>query len=192
MCPADEGAIVLDLQKERYFGVPQREVPAVTKAVLAAQADLPIPLRHVDPTALLSIPHEARRELSRAHLLRLMATACRVGLAFKLYGGKAPIRRLMRIKRGREPSRAEFTVRDLASISAEFRAFRPWLYTARDRCLFASLVLASYLQELGFDPTFVIGVRTKPFSAHAWVQVGNYVVDDSPEMVGSFTPILAI
>lgn len=192
ICPADDGAIVLDLEKERYYGVPQSEVPATTQAVLAAQANLSIPLRHVDPAALLSVPPEPTHTVSAAHFLMLLATACRVGLTLKLYGSKAPIRHLIRTKLGCNPSRGDCTVRELMSFVGEFRVLRPWLYTARDRCLFDSLVLASYLHKLGFDPTFVIGVRTKPFSAHAWVQVGNYVVDDSPETVASFPPILAI
>lgn len=192
MCPADEGAIVLDLQMERYFGVPQSEVPAVTEAVLAAQTNLHIPLRHIDLAALLPVPHEPPGAVSPAHFVQLLATVCRVALALKLYGSKGPIRRLMRRKCGRRPSRGDLAVGNLVNLAAEFRVLRPWLYTARDRCLLDSLVLASYLHRLGVDPTFVIGVRTKPFAAHAWVQVGNYVVDDSPENVSGYTPILAI
>jgi hypothetical protein len=40
--------------------------------------------------------------------------------------------------------------------------------------------------------TFVIGVATKPFLAHSWVQLGEYVLNDTTERVQDFMPILSI
>jgi len=34
-----------------------------------------------------------------------------------------------------------------------------------------------------------IAVRTGPFGAHAWVQVGDAIVNDSVDNVRDFTPI---
>jgi hypothetical protein len=73
---------------------------------------------------------------------------------------------------------------------AVFRRLRTYFYTAKDFCLLDALTLALFLHRYEQAPTLVIGVRTKPFVAHAWVQVGNCVVDDRLEAVQGFTPIL--
>ena len=41
-------------------------------------------------------------------------------------------------------------------------------------------------------PTWVIGVRTKPWAAHSWVQQGTLLLDANPEQVCDYSPILAI
>jgi len=79
----------------------------------------------------------------------------------------------------------------LLPLLGSFRHYRTFLYTAHNVCLFNGLVLACFLHYYGLAPTFVIGVRVKPFFAHAWVQVANIVVDDRLEYVQRFTPILA-
>lgn len=75
---------------------------------------------------------------------------------------------------------------------AAFCRLRTFVYTAKDQCLLNSLVLTHYLHSYQFSPTLVIGVRTRPFSAHAWVQLDDCVLDDKLEELQSFTPILAI
>lgn len=69
---------------------------------------------------------------------------------------------------------------------------RLWFYTARDHCLFDSLVLSAFLTKCSLPCTFVIGISTKPFVAHAWVQLGHAVLNDTAEYVQTFDPILAI
>lgn len=75
---------------------------------------------------------------------------------------------------------------------ASFRHMRLWTYSASRACLFDSLVLFQFLHRRGVSTTFVLGVRTKPFIAHAWVQLGDLVLNDSLERVTRFTPILVI
>lgn len=69
---------------------------------------------------------------------------------------------------------------------------RIWFYTARDHCLFDSLVLSAFLTKCRLPCTFVIGIATKPFVAHAWVQSGDAVLNDTAEYIQTFDPILAI
>ena len=38
----------------------------------------------------------------------------------------------------------------------------------------------------------VIGVTASPFGAHAWVQIGDVVLNDSVDRVRRFVPILTI
>lgn len=70
-----------------------------------------------------------------------------------------------------------------------FRCTSLWLYSRKDACLFDSLVLTRYLYWHGIAPLLVFGVSTKPFSAHAWVQVSNVMLVDSAETALRTTPI---
>jgi len=78
------------------------------------------------------------------------------------------------------------------NLLASFFRLRIWCYTAQHRCLFDSLVLAAFLTRTGVPCSFVIGVATKPFLAHSWVQIGQFVLNDTAEHVLQFQPILAI
>jgi Transglutaminase-like superfamily len=73
-----------------------------------------------------------------------------------------------------------------------FFRLRIWFYTAYRYCLFDSLVLSVFLTLRRVPCTLVIGVSTKPFAAHAWVQIGDCVLNDTVEHVQTFAPILAI
>jgi hypothetical protein len=73
-----------------------------------------------------------------------------------------------------------------------FAKLRVWLYTARGACLLDSLVLASVLLRHDVDARLHIGVTLTPFSAHAWVQVGDCVLDDTVANVAEYTPILVV
>jgi hypothetical protein len=75
-------------------------------------------------------------------------------------------------------------------VLASFFALRPWFYTARENCLFDSLVLRLFLAKSGVSCAFVIGASTRPFRAHAWVQILDCVVNDNAERVLEFTPML--
>ena len=75
---------------------------------------------------------------------------------------------------------------------ASFLWLRTWCYTAQRRCLFDSLVLSVYLTRGMVPCTFVIGVATKPFLAHSWVQIGEHVLNDTAEHTQDFKPILSI
>ena len=78
----------------------------------------------------------------------------------------------------------------LRAIMARFLRLRTLAYSARGRCLFDSKVLCSFLFRLGISPTLVIGVKTRPFGGHCWVQVGDFVINDSPDKVRAYVPIV--
>lgn len=73
-----------------------------------------------------------------------------------------------------------------------FLRLRLFFYTAHRRCLFDSLVLTAFLTKTGVPCTFVIGVSTKPFLAHAWVQIGETVLNDTAEHIQMYTPIFSV
>jgi len=83
---------------------------------------------------------------------------------------------------------------DLAGAVREagaFEAVRPWVPFEGD-CLQRSWMLHDHLCRTGIDADWVFGVRTWPFFAHCWVQVGDAVVGDTLNRVRGFTPIMAI
>jgi hypothetical protein len=73
-----------------------------------------------------------------------------------------------------------------------FERIRVWFYTARQHCLFDSLVLSAFLSLARQPCSFVIAVSTKPFLAHSWVQVDEAVLNDTVEHVQLFRPILIV
>jgi hypothetical protein len=81
---------------------------------------------------------------------------------------------------------------DVMKLLTAFFNLRTWFYSADQRCLFDSLVLAVFLTKELVPCTFVIGVSTKPFLAHSWVQIGETVLNDTAEHVQTFSPILAV
>jgi hypothetical protein len=75
---------------------------------------------------------------------------------------------------------------------AVFDKLRPLLFASRDKCLFDSLALINFLALEGMFPRWVIGVTTRPFGAHSWVQDGTMVLNDQHEHVRGFRPILVV
>ena len=92
----------------------------------------------------------------------------------------------------REPTLEPISPQALQRLVTLFVKLRVWFYTAKAACLLDSLVLASVLRWHNVDARLHIGVALRPFSAHAWVQVGSCVLDDSVANVCEYTPILVI
>jgi hypothetical protein len=83
----------------------------------------------------------------------------------------------------------EARVRELV---AAFRTISSWTYTRFNQCLFDSLVMSIFMQRCNVPVTFIIGVSSRPFAAHAWVQFRDAVLNDSLERIDGFTPIVAV
>jgi hypothetical protein len=73
-----------------------------------------------------------------------------------------------------------------------FRRFRSIFYTAHNNCILDSLVLRDFLRRNGISTTWVIGVESRPFAAHSWIQHRGIVLNDSLEHVRRYTPILVV
>jgi hypothetical protein len=81
---------------------------------------------------------------------------------------------------------------ELRAAVSSYTRLRPFLFTAHDQCLHDSLTLIRFLAKEGMYPSWVIGVRTRPFAAHSWVQHGHLVLNDVHEHVRTYTPILVV
>jgi hypothetical protein len=76
--------------------------------------------------------------------------------------------------------------------TAAYERLRPFVFTAHENCLHDSLALVGFLASEGVFPRWVIGVKTRPFGAHSWVQMGSIVLNDQHETVRQFRPILVV
>jgi hypothetical protein len=83
---------------------------------------------------------------------------------------------------------------DLAALSARVAVFRQMLPFAPSvgACLFQAELLLRFLNAGGLDADWVFGVRTFPFLAHCWLQVGDHCVSQSPETLAIYRPIMAL
>lgn len=101
------------------------------------------------------------------------------------------IRNIQSLKRCAHFQRSPSELARLQTIVCHFRRTTLWFYSRQNKCLFDSLVLTRFLYCHDISPTLIFGVRTKPFSAHAWVQISNLMLVDSPELALQMTPIFA-
>ncbi|HEY1129943.1 MAG TPA: lasso peptide biosynthesis B2 protein [Roseateles sp.] len=75
---------------------------------------------------------------------------------------------------------------------SSYTRLRPFVFTVHDQCLRDSLTLLRFLATEGLFAQWVIGVRTRPFAAHSWLQTGHVVLNDVREHVRTYTPILVV
>jgi hypothetical protein len=80
----------------------------------------------------------------------------------------------------------------LQAAVSSYMHLRPFVLSTHDECLHDSLSLIRFLAMDAMYPTWVVGVRTRPFGAHSWVQSGGLVLNDVPENVRAYKPILVV
>jgi hypothetical protein len=226
-CPTALGTVILDLKRNRYFGVGVKE----TRALFALARNgsqshshtgpsleplpLDVALRMADPLVkagflsreapeeslvtgtialdgmLTSVGHEVTRSVSVGfrHLVRFVracAWARRSLRSRTLYSVACEISDAKR-----QPLPA-FDAPRAIELVCVFRRLRPFAFAAKNRCLFHALALGKFLSYYQVFPTWVIGVRARPWAAHSWVQAGNLLLDSHPEQVCEYAPILTV
>jgi hypothetical protein len=147
---------------------------------------LPIPTRALEDEYLVNeIPIRPR------HIVRFV----RAYAIARRSLGRRPIESVIESVRQRKARYSNANALNRTSVTQLYTVFerlRPMLYTARDACLFDSFTLMEFLAEHGVAVTWVFGVRAAPFAAHCWIQQGDLVLNDSPEHVRRYTPIMAV
>jgi hypothetical protein len=73
-----------------------------------------------------------------------------------------------------------------------FDRMRVFLFSSREECLHDSLAVVEFLALYGIFPTWVFGVRARPFVAHCWVQHTGLVFNDTVENVTTYVPIMLV
>ncbi len=149
-----------------------------------AQMDPPVrPRRVAAPPSreLTPCPAVSTAEILRAGVRMAVAT-----LAFR--GRPFPL-----LIRSAQPSRSRRLPLDSLRLGRSVAAFRgalPWL-PLEGECLQRSFQLRRLLFAHGVQADWIFGVRTWPFAAHCWLQIGDMVVGDSLARVKGYTPIMA-
>jgi hypothetical protein len=60
-------------------------------------------------------------------------------------------------------------------------------YPKRVQCLQRSVVTACLLRTIGVPARLVVGVQKLPFRAHAWVEVGEIVINESSDVRSTYS-----
>lgn len=230
-CSTATGTVLLDLQRNRYFGVGRNETIAlrslagnwqslaaapvsfasdaealpvqeavgiadklVQAGLLSNSAPEPAAFTttQVDLNSLLtSVGHELDRKsaIRWRHIISFLR-ACT--WARRSVRSRTLFLVAEDIGRQKNVASAPFDNDRAIELVGIFRRLRPHTFAARDQCLFHALALVRFLAYYDVYPTWVIGVRTKPWAAHSWVQQGTLLLDANPEQVCEYTPILAI
>jgi len=196
----DEDVVVLDVAGDRYeclLGAASLLQPEADGRIGLADVSImdelrtaglagdlaPNPVRRpiVPPTReLMPASRPPRSEMVRAAFAWIVATL--------IFRGK-PISVLVdyhKALRGRAEEQDEAWLADLAGAA---RRVRPWI-PFEGECLQRSFQLRCYLASRGVAADWIFGVRTWPFSAHCWLQIGDLVVGDRLERVRRYAPIL--
>jgi hypothetical protein len=142
-------------------------------------------------TAQTAVPATIRRRIPAVHIVQFAVAFLLVALHLKSGRLESLLDWLGR-RQSRMPSGNAAAGQDLIRRLASFLWLRTWCYTAQRHCLFDSMVLSVYLTLAMVRCALVIGVATKPFLAHAWVQIGESVLNDTAEHVQDFRCILSV
>jgi len=229
--PSASGTVLLDLRRNRYFGIGLHETQALSTlaqnwldVVPADPAVRPLALAeamHLAKglvTAGLLSAEEPPANFLRPPCLDLDGVIRSIGYEDGLDQTSATplhIRDVLAFVRACAWARRSVRSRSFYNIAAEinerkhrantrfdepraielvrvFRRLRPFMFAAKDRCLFHALALVRFLSYYEVFATWVIGVRLRPWAAHSWVQHDDLVLDASPEQIYEYTPILVV
>lgn len=221
--PNASGAVVLDLQRNRYFGIGQKEIQAITRVVgnlppnstawpqQSMEESLALAARLATAGLLTTEPHQGgfiegvidlEGDLSSVGHEIEVPGALHAGhvwlFARSCLWAKWALRRwsLYRIAQSvaqrKQAGGGAFDLHECAALVGIFRRLRPMAFTAQDQCLFHALTLVRFLAFHKVFPSWVIGVRMRPWGAHSWVQHHTLLLDALPEEVCEYSPILTI
>ena len=211
-CVANTRPVFLDLAADRYFCLPpaadrafrvlltsQASEEAITSARQALQPlnILATPTQGSCATKpVLPVPRLSSMEqpLGRPHpglTLHAIAVQLVSAVRFKTLRLETIVRALARRRRRSTLSVAQPTADKIDRLVCAFHATRA-LISRQDQCLRCSIALLNFLSVYNVFPRLVIGVRANPFAAHAWVQIDDLVLNDGPDAIRGYTPILVV
>lgn len=184
----DSAASLLSSLEER--NILTREVTLGKSA--AVEATVPAPNALIDTILLYtldpSVPPPPK--VSVTDVIRFTLSYV---LARRTLSTNALAKRVAKMRRRK--SKATLVCNDLQDLRqriTSFRLIRPFFYTSDNKCLLDALVLTEYLARYRHFPSWVFGVQTRPFAAHCWVQTNDFVLNDIPEHVDTFTTIMSV
>lgn len=163
------------------------QVAAMTRSgllLVSSDPALPQPPRHVPPIREIPID-PAIAGVGAVAIMTGLQIAAATAVRF---AGLAKTLSALRRRRDLARSRGDSAV--IGHVAAARRA--TLLLSSQDRCLSRSIALAWQLFPLSTATRIVIGVKLRPFEAHCWVELGDRLVNEQPDHVRAFTPILVL
>ncbi|WP_312404629.1 lasso peptide biosynthesis B2 protein [Brevundimonas sp.] len=194
-----EDLVVLDLRTDAYACIPEA-ARHVTLADGAVVSDLGVLGALADAGLLAEGPPENRpsassspvRTLDHRPLLFAAPAWPSLAMAAMTYGRLGPNPSVQSLLEAlpRKPA-GHSSERSVAKMTRAFQQLLPWL-PGQGACLYRAFLLLTLLRRAGLDADWVFGVKTWPFSAHCWIQFGDAVLDDDPERVSAYRPIMVV
>ena len=155
----------------------------------------PMPERAALPSPLDSLSHGEHASSSGVQWRRLACLGYSAAITthwLRRHSLATIARKVLRLRAVQSSAHVDGHAGDLRRASAWYLRSRPLVITAHDKCLHDSLTLLRFLAFEKQCACWVVGVRTRPFAAHSWVQSGSLVLNDTHEYVRGFTPILVV
>lgn len=209
-CLRDNTPIFLDLTANRYFQLgdeASQAFLALVQGVVLAE-DQAACLRRLEAGGLLEeVPGDAEdaAAIVTCHALPTRQIAGKPGMAaLALLFLVLPMLLVTRLRLHLFPKSVlqqvgkrrfhRAALRPLVSNASLIAAFdlAGLILSRADRCLERSLVMRDLLLLSGHSVDLVLGVATRPFGAHCWVQQGDRLIGDSIERVSFFQPIAVL
>ncbi|HEL5339969.1 TPA: lasso peptide biosynthesis B2 protein [Stenotrophomonas maltophilia] len=215
-CRVDGHAIFLDLQRNRYFRLPNAlersflsyvegdaEHEIDVDALLARNILIPapgcarrpffVPIGLPARSAVEQVFDAARVPLGT--LLDVFAIVCSTRLQLATRKLNDILTELIAFRgRWASPPPAVLTEIDVEALSdaaAIFSRARPYV-PIETRCLLDSISMVKFLAKRRLSANIVFGVTGEPFSAHCWVQTGDLVLNETVGDAAALTPIRTI
>jgi hypothetical protein len=115
-----------------------------------------------------------------------------VDLSLRTLGLRRTLAWVRRLANGRPQDADPGVARELVERSARRVAKAAAFHPGRAECLEQSLVLWLFLRRRGIPAELRIGVQTRPFMAHAWVEYESRPVNERTEYVEGLAAFPAI
>ena len=210
-CKSGAKIVFLDLERGRYFSLPQAPSDAFLRLVGGTEQPTDQRLFEIlirrgmlvedeDCSSIQSPPSidppmcdyhfEPFPRAKLIDLIRELASELRSAWALR----RQAIRKVIRSAQYR-PSRRDHAPGDQpGSLNAIVAGARSCAFISRahDRCLTRALAVKSLCNRSGVKAKLVFGVIANPFSAHCWVQLEASVLVGGFEQARLFTPILVV
>lgn len=210
-CVCDGQVILLDVEADRYFGLPASSVTAFERAAdgrvrpedcerlrpLIAQglliedpASRGLSAAAALPATARDFPHELDASPGIATVIRAFVSEIRFARLLRSKPLLDVLRIVEQARTGRRGTSGHADRRLGSIIGASITV--SLVLRAADRCLVRALAVQWACRRHGISSKLVFGVRAEPFAAHCWVQLNETVLVGDFEQVRLFTPILVL
>jgi hypothetical protein len=162
----------------------------------AGKAAIPVQFARPESSLLTFRPYPGRNifdtkpDLHAGLIARFLTAVVRARANLRLRSLQSIVH-LIRDRKARHAT-AELSIEAVRPLVAAYQYLKPLLFKGQDACLFDSLALLHFLAGYGYFPTWIYAVQTVPFAAHCWIQHADVCLNDTPDNVRRYTPILTV